>query len=86
MTRFNPDWVSSPGDTIADILHERGLTEADLAERTGMTQTSVAALVAGKALLTEDIARRLESALGASNGFWLAREANYRAGLARVTR
>ena len=37
MTRFNPDWVSAPGDTIADILQERGLTVADLAERTGLT-------------------------------------------------
>jgi HTH-type transcriptional regulator / antitoxin HigA len=29
---FTPDWVSPPGDTIADILEERDWTQAQLAE------------------------------------------------------
>jgi len=28
---FKPDWVSAPGDTIADILEERGLTVEEFA-------------------------------------------------------
>jgi HTH-type transcriptional regulator / antitoxin HigA len=30
---FSPDWVSPPGDTIADVLQERDWTQAELAER-----------------------------------------------------
>ena len=30
---FAPDWVSPPGDTIADVLEERGWTQAEFARR-----------------------------------------------------
>ncbi|MEH2265651.1 hypothetical protein [Nostoc sp.] len=30
---FTPDWVSSPGDAIADLLEERDWTQLQLAER-----------------------------------------------------
>ncbi len=32
---YRPDRVSPPGDTLADILEERGMSQAELAERTG---------------------------------------------------
>ncbi|KHG39391.1 hypothetical protein OA07_08115 [Aphanizomenon flos-aquae 2012/KM1/D3] len=32
---FTPDWVSSPGDAIADVLEERDWTQIDLADRLG---------------------------------------------------
>jgi HTH-type transcriptional regulator/antitoxin HigA len=78
LTRFNPDWVSPPGATIADILQERGLTVDDLAERTGLTPQSAADLIEGREPITAELARRLESALGAPAAFWLRREAGYR--------
>ena len=34
---FNPDWVSSPGDTIADMLEERGITPKELAKRADLS-------------------------------------------------
>ena len=30
---FRPDWVSVPGDTIADLLEERAWSQQDLATR-----------------------------------------------------
>ena len=30
---FKPDWVSPPGDTIADLLEEKDWTQAQLAEK-----------------------------------------------------
>jgi hypothetical protein len=30
---FTPDWVSPPGDTIADLLEERDWTQVQFAER-----------------------------------------------------
>lgn len=84
-TSFSPDWASPPGDTISDLLEERGWTQAELAERLGYTTKHVSQLVNAKAALTEDTALRLERVLGGSASFWLTREAQYRAQRARLT-
>ena len=81
---FAPDWASPPGDTVADLLEERGLTPAELAERIGYSAKYVNHLVQGKAALTEDAAFRLEPVLGASADFWLTREARYRGRVERL--
>jgi addiction module HigA family antidote len=78
-----PDWVSPPGNTILDALEEKGWTQAELAERTGYTRKHINQLVQGKASINEETALKLERALGASAGFWLNREAQYREALAR---
>jgi len=80
---FAPDWVSTPGDTIADVLEERGWTQAELARRLGYTEKHVSQLINGKAPITEDTASRLERAIGSSAGFWLRKEAAYRERLER---
>ncbi len=79
---FAPDWVSPPGDTILDLVEERGWNQADLADRLGYSRKHVNQLVRGKAALSEDAALRLHRVLGGSVGFWLTREARYRERLA----
>ena len=73
-----PDWVSPPGDTILDLLEERDWTQQQLADRLGFSLKHVNQLIKGKVSLTEDAAIRLRNVLGASVGFWLTREAQYR--------
>ncbi|MES2074455.1 MAG: helix-turn-helix domain-containing protein [Pseudomonadota bacterium] len=73
-----PDWVSPPGDTILDLLEERDWTQQQLADRLGFSLKHVNQLIKGKVSLTEDAAIRLRNVLGASIGFWLTREAQYR--------
>lgn len=80
---FAPDWASPPGDTIADVLEERGWTQAELARRLGYTEKHVSQLINGKAAITEDTASRLERVLGSTAGFWLRKEATYRERLER---
>lgn len=80
--RFAPDWISPPGDTILDLIEERGWTQAELADRLGYSRKHVNQLVKGKASLSEDAALRLRRVLGGSVGFWLTREARYRERLA----
>jgi HTH-type transcriptional regulator/antitoxin HigA len=79
---FNPDWVSPPGDTIQDLLEEKGWTQAEFSRRLGYTEKHVSLLINGKVPLTEEGAVRLQNVLGGSLGFWLAREAQYREHLA----
>lgn len=83
-TPFRPDWVSPPGDTIADLIEERGWPQAELAVRLGYTTKHVSQLINGKAAVTEDTALRLERVIGGGIAFWLAREAQFRAQRARL--
>ncbi len=81
---FAPDWVSPPGDTILDLIGERGWTQSELAKRLGYTEKHISHLLNGKAPLTDEAALRLERVLGSNGGFWLAREAKYREHVARI--
>ena len=81
---FNPDWVSPPGDTIADLIKERDWSQVKLARRLGLSAKHLNQLIKGKASLTNETALRLEHVLGASANFWLSREARYRERLARM--
>jgi len=81
---FSPDWVSPPGDTILDILEERDWSQQKLADRLGFSPKHVNQLIRGKVSLTEEAAIRLQNVLGASVGFWLTREAQYRERMAML--
>ena len=80
---FQPDWVSPPGDTIADLLEEKGWSQAEFSQRCGYTTKHASLLINGKASITEDTALKLERVLGGSARFWLVREAQYRETIAR---
>ena len=60
---FAPDWVAVPGESVNDLLEERGWTQADLATRTGFTTKHVNLLLKGKAPITEETALKLERGL-----------------------
>ena len=80
---FNPDWISPPGETIADLIEERNWSQADLAKRLGCTLNQISLLINGEVPITKEIAFKLENVLGSSASFWLIRESQYRAKLAQ---
>src|SRR5437763_1088723 len=82
---FQPDWVSPPGETIAEILEQRNLSPARFAERVGRTSEEVKKLINGAEKITIETAGKLESVLGASAAFWMIRESQYREDQARLT-
>ena len=77
--QFSPDTYSAAGETLAEIIEERGITQDELANRLGMTEKAVDGIIEGVSPLTPDIALGLELVLGVSAGFWNCLEANYRA-------
>lgn len=85
-SEFSPDWVSAPGDTIAEILAERNLSSTDFAVRIGCTPTEARDLLAGRMAITIDLASRLSRLLGASPEFWMARDYQYHENVARLER
>ncbi|NTW02783.1 MAG: helix-turn-helix domain-containing protein [Oscillochloris sp.] len=83
INQYQPDIVSPPGDTLEELLEERGMTQADLAERTGRSKKLINEIIQGKARITAETALQLELVLGVPVRFWLEREQQYRESLAR---
>ena len=80
---YRPQTVSPPGSTLAELIEEREITQAELARRMGRPLNAVNEMVLGNKEITEDTALELERVLGTPAHFWLAREARYREYLAR---
>jgi HTH-type transcriptional regulator/antitoxin HigA len=83
-TDFQPNWVSPPGDTINDLLQERGIDLAEFADRMGQTLERVTELIQGRSTITLRVARLLESVLGGSVEFWMSRDFQYREDVTRL--
>ena len=80
---FAPDYISPPGETLEDVLDDRGMTQAELAERTGLSRKTVNEIIKGKAPITPETALHLEHVFGIPARFWNAREHQYREALVR---
>jgi HTH-type transcriptional regulator/antitoxin HigA len=83
---FCPNWASSPGDTISDILEERGWSVGEFATHLGETADRTRQLLQGRATVTVRIARKLEQVLGGTAEFWIARDFQFREDVERIHR
>jgi HTH-type transcriptional regulator/antitoxin HigA len=81
---YRPEEVSLPGETVAEVLKECGLSQIDLAERSGLSVERLEAIGRGKAAITLEEAPRFERALGVPAEFWNNLEQNYREHLERL--
>ncbi|MBK8522466.1 MAG: hypothetical protein IPL54_16965 [Chitinophagaceae bacterium] len=77
-SNFNPNWASPPGNTIDELLRERKISFNTLAKNLNADTDYLNNLIHGNIPLTEEIAVKLASHLGASAKFWLNRESHYR--------
>jgi len=80
---YRPTSVSPPGETLSDILEERGISQKQLSLRLGRSDKNLSQIVNGKAPITSDLALDLERVLGTPARFWLARESRYQEWLSR---
>ena len=80
---YEPDYISPPGDTLLELLDERGMTQTELAERTGRPIKTINGIIKGHKAITAETALQLERVLSVPARFWLAREQEYREFLAR---
>lgn len=72
-----------PGETLEEELEVRGISQAELAVRMGMSPKQINLIIKGKAAMTAESAVKLEKVLGISAQFWMNSEASYRASLER---
>jgi HTH-type transcriptional regulator/antitoxin HigA len=80
---YVPTDVSAPGETLSEILSERGISQADLADRMGRPKKTINEIMNGKAAITPQTALELELVLRIPAEFWIARERDYRTYRAR---
>lgn len=71
------DYIFHPGDTLAEILEDRKMTQFELALRTGVTPKHVSSIVSGKKGVSVSFAKKLEYALGIEAQFWINLQSNY---------
>ncbi len=73
--------IIHPGETLADILEERGISQKELSVRTGVTPAYVNMVISGKKNISANFAMALEYALDIPKSFWLNLQAHYEAEL-----
>lgn len=73
----SPDLIIHPGETLAEILEEREMTQKELAVRTGMTEKHISTVVKGQKNISVAFAKKLEYALGIDSTFWINLQSNY---------
>lgn len=78
------DLIIHPGETIADVLEERGITQSELSSRTGVSAAYVSNVIAGKKGISANFAMGLEYALRVPKSFWLNLQANYESDLLEI--
>lgn len=84
--KFEPDYVSPPGESLRDCLSALGMSVASLSTKTEISVGKINSILDGTAAITPWIARKLEQVVGGSDMFWLNLESQYRTGLERFSR
>jgi HTH-type transcriptional regulator/antitoxin HigA len=83
-TQVQPDVAIHPGETLAEELVARQLTQADLARRMGRPVQAINEIVNGKKAITAETALQLEKVLEIPAYVWLNLQAQYELTLARL--
>jgi HTH-type transcriptional regulator / antitoxin HigA len=83
INEYKPEIVSLPGDTLRDVLEERGMKQTDLAARLGKPIKLVNEIIKGKARITSETALKLELVLDIPASFWINRQSHYDEAVAR---
>jgi len=82
--QYFPDEVTLPGETLAETLKAKSMTQAEFSLRSGLSEKTISQIINGKAPITHESALAFERVLGASAQFWMNRETRYREYLARI--
>ena len=75
--RYEPDYVTEPGDTLQETIEALGISQRELAARTGYTTKHINWLISGKARITPEAALRLEKVTGVPARLWNNLETRY---------
>lgn len=81
---YQPDYAVPPGITLKETIEAKGMSQSDLALRTGLAEKTISQIVNGIAPITYETAAKFELVLGVPAHFWNARERSYREAIVRI--
>jgi HTH-type transcriptional regulator / antitoxin HigA len=82
--QYLPDYLVTPGEVLEEYLDTYGMTQAELAIRTGLSKKTINEIIKGKSTITPDTALRLERSLGRPAHFWSNLERQFQEDLTRL--
>jgi len=82
--KYESDYAVPPGETLKETIEMLGMTQQELAERTGLTVQTLNRIFNGEQPITYETANKLEYVTGYPASFWNNLEAQYREQLVKV--
>lgn len=80
---IHSDLAHPPGDFLAEVLEDMGMSQVDLARRMGRPPQAINEIIKGTKALTPETALQLEQVVAVPAHIWIGLEAEYRLALAR---
>lgn len=71
------NFIIHPGETIAEFLEERNMSQKELAIRCGVSEKHISTVISGQKNISVDFAKKLEYAFGIDAIFWINLQTNY---------
>lgn len=72
-----PVFATHPGELIKDELHERDMSQKELAQQTGIKPSVLNEIIKGKRAISLKVAVSLEKILGISADYWMNLQMQY---------
>ena len=82
--QYIPDYLVAPGEVLEEYLSSFGMTQAELADRTGLTRKTINEIIKGKSPITSETALKLERTVGRPAHFWSNLERQYQEDRSRL--
>ncbi|MCS5709876.1 HigA family addiction module antitoxin [Candidatus Berkiella aquae] len=79
---YEPNSISPPGNTLAELLEEIGMSQKDFAKRCELPEKTINEVIEAKFSISPEIALQFQRVLGTPAEFWNSREFRYREYLA----
>lgn len=80
----NSSYTPTPGEMLLKELERLGMSQRELAIRTGVSDKHVSTIINGTKAISASYARKLEYALDSSKDYWAELQARYDLAMVRV--
>ncbi len=77
MNGLSRELIIHPGETLKEMLENRGMSQRELAVRTDVTEKHISNIVNCQKPISVSFAKKLEYALGVEASFWINLQSNY---------
>lgn len=81
---FLPDYTVLPGDTLGESLEATGMTQGQLADRTGLSRKTINGIINGRESISSETALSLEKVFRVPAAFWTNLQKSYDETVARL--